>query len=194
MHFIVIVVLHYLFFLLYDSCSFKWWAGCFWKKRAEINLTSLYLSLALLFAFTVLWKPQKGRKKFVTVHESASERGRDIRQAYIHCQDNLLFKAPKTVYISRERRSKEGRYEAARQMMVVVGCVKGSHCTGYRKREANGKVKDECWRMTRREEVCTLLLWIFVFACIIFNTYINVHSICFSFDRKRNIWKKKMVR
>lgn len=71
-------------------------------------------------------------------------RGRDIRQAYIHCQDNLLFKALKTLYISRERRSKEDRYEAARQMMLVVGCVKGYNCTGYRKREANGKVKDEC--------------------------------------------------
>ncbi len=84
------------------------------------------------------------RKEEVCNSARESEKGRDIRQAYIHCQVNLLFKAPKTVYISRERRSKEGRYEAARQMMVVVGCVKGSHCTGYRKREANRKVKDEC--------------------------------------------------
>ncbi|KAG1948022.1 hypothetical protein F2P79_012778 [Pimephales promelas] len=52
-------------------------------------------------------KPQKGRKEFVTVHER--ERGRDIQQAYIHYQDDLLFKGPKTLFTFRARRRREGR-------------------------------------------------------------------------------------
>jgi len=53
------------------------------------------------------------------------ERGRDIQQAYIHYQDDLLFKGPKTLFTFRARRSREGRYDAGRQMIMGCGWVCG---------------------------------------------------------------------